>query len=83
MAKEEHLWLVPILKNVEIKHNEMILEYEHPMVGTVKTTAFPVSFSDTPQKIHKPAPLLNQHAAEILKEYCNYTEEEIHAFQIK
>jgi crotonobetainyl-CoA:carnitine CoA-transferase CaiB-like acyl-CoA transferase len=57
------------------------LEYEHPTVGNVKTTGFPVSFSETPQKIYKPAPLLNQHASEILKEYCNYTEEEIQIFQ--
>jgi crotonobetainyl-CoA:carnitine CoA-transferase CaiB-like acyl-CoA transferase len=65
----------------QIKHNNMILEYDHPTVGKVKTTGFPVSFSDTLQKIDKPAPLLNQHASEILKEYCDYSDEEIEAFQ--
>lgn len=69
-----------MVEDPQIKHNNMILEYEHPKVGTVKTTGFPVVFSDTPQKIYRPAPLLNQHAAEILKEYCNYTEEEIQTF---
>ena len=84
---EEDVWcsqvnsFAEMVEDPQIKHNEMILEYEHPTVGTVKTTGFPVSFSETPQKIYKPAPLLNQHANEILKEYCNYTEEEIKAFQ--
>ncbi len=69
-----------MVEDPQIKHNGMILKYEHPKVGTVKTTGFPVSFSDTPQKIYKSAPLLNQHAAEILSDYCNYTEEKIETF---
>ena len=69
-----------MIEDPQIKYNNMILEYEHPTVGKVKTTGFPVSFSDTPQKIQRPAPLLNQHAAEILKEFSNYSEEEIKVF---
>jgi crotonobetainyl-CoA:carnitine CoA-transferase CaiB-like acyl-CoA transferase len=69
-----------MVEDPQIKHNNMIVEYEHPTVGKVKTTGFPVKFSDTPQKIEKPAPLLNEHAAEILKEYSGYTEEEISNF---
>jgi crotonobetainyl-CoA:carnitine CoA-transferase CaiB-like acyl-CoA transferase len=72
-----------MVEDPQIMHNKMILEYEHPTVGKVRTTGFPVSFSETPQKIYKPAPLLNQHFTEILKEYCNYTEEEIQAFNGK
>ena len=34
----------------------------------------------TPQKIYKPSPLLNEHAGEILKEFTNYSEEEINKF---
>ncbi|WP_203256934.1 CaiB/BaiF CoA transferase family protein [Hyunsoonleella ulvae] len=69
-----------MVEDPQIKHNDMILEYEHPKVGTVKTTGFPVKFSETPQKIEKPAPLLNQHAEEILKQYCGYSDEDIHTF---
>ncbi|APY11575.1 hypothetical protein BWZ22_10130 [Seonamhaeicola sp. S2-3] len=64
----------------QIKHNEMILEYNHPKVGKVKTTGFPVKFSDTPQNIDRPAPLLNQHAEEILKQYCGYSDKEVQSF---
>jgi len=60
-----------MVKDPQIQHNEMIIEIEHPSIGKVKTTGFPVWFSDTPQKIYKPAPLLNEHADEILKEVTN------------
>jgi crotonobetainyl-CoA:carnitine CoA-transferase CaiB-like acyl-CoA transferase len=69
-----------MVEDPQIQHNNMILEYEHPTIGKVKTTGFPVQFSDTPQKIDKPAPLLNQHAEEILKHFSSYTDEEIKAF---
>lgn len=72
-----------MVEDPQIKHNNMIVEYEHPTVGKVRTTGFPVSFSDTPQKIEKPAPLLNEHAAEILKEYCGYRDKDINDFLSK
>jgi crotonobetainyl-CoA:carnitine CoA-transferase CaiB-like acyl-CoA transferase len=69
-----------MVEDPQIKHNKMILEYEHPTVGKVKTTGFPVSFSDTPMQIYNPSPLLNEHAGEILKQYCNYSDFEIDEF---
>jgi len=72
-----------MVKDVQIKHNEMIIEIDHPKVGRIKTTGFPVLFSDTPQHIYRPAPLLNEHAKEILQEFCEYSDEEINAFIIK
>lgn len=63
-----------MVNDPQIKHNEMIIEIEHPTIGKVKTTGFPVWFSDTPQKIYKSAPLLNEHADEILKEFCDFNE---------
>lgn len=58
-----------MVEDPQIQHNEMIIEIEHPTIGKVKTTGFPVWFSDTPQKIYKPSPLLNEHKDEILKEF--------------
>ncbi|MEM1134497.1 MAG: CoA transferase [Bacteroidota bacterium] len=68
-----------MVKDLQIKHNEMIIEIDHPTIGKVKTTGFPVSFSDTPQKIYKSAPLLNENARDILKEVCDYSDDEINA----
>ncbi len=69
-----------MVEDPQVKHNNMILEYDHPTIGMVKTTGFPVSFSDTPQQIYRPAPLLNQHAGEILKEFCRYDDQQIDHF---
>ncbi len=60
-----------MVNDPQIKHNEMIIEIDHPTIGKVKTTGFPVWFSDTPQKIYKAAPLLNEHAEEIRREFCD------------
>lgn len=66
-----------MVKDPQIEHNQMIIEIDHPTVGKVKTTGFPVWFSDTPLKIYKPAPLLNEDAKEILEEFCEYDDDEL------
>lgn len=58
-----------MVKDPQIEHNEMIIEVDHPTVGKVKTTGFPVWFSETPQRIYKSAPLLNEHEEEIKREF--------------
>ncbi|MDN5217291.1 CoA transferase [Fulvivirgaceae bacterium BMA12] len=72
-----------MVEDPQVKHNNMILEYDHPTIGMVKTTGFPVSFSDTPQQIYRPAPLLNEHAGEILKTFCQYDDRQIDRFLSK
>ena len=72
-----------MVEDPQIEHNEMLIDYAHPTIGNVKTTGFPVKFSETPQKIYKPSPMLNEHAKEILKEYCNYSEDDINQFLSK
>ena len=85
LMKEEDLvlsgkHLEEMVKDLQIKHNEMIIEIDHPVLGKVKTTGFPVWFSETPQKIYKPAPPLNGNAKEILKEICSYGDDFIDTF---
>jgi len=55
-----------MVEDPQIKHNEMIIEVDHPKIGKLKTTGFPTSFSETPQKIYSHAPLLNEHEEDIL-----------------
>ena len=61
----------------QVAENEMILTYNHPSVGPVRTTGFPVKFSGTPQGIFKPPPMLGEHSKEILKDLCKYTDLQI------
>ncbi len=55
----------------------MFTEVEHPKVGTIKVTNFPVKFSETPGEIRTATPLLGQHNEEILSTILRYTTEQI------
>jgi crotonobetainyl-CoA:carnitine CoA-transferase CaiB-like acyl-CoA transferase len=63
----------------QVRHNAMIVEYDHPTAGKVATTGIPVQFSETPAGIRRPAPLLGEHTVEILSGICGYTEEQVSA----
>jgi crotonobetainyl-CoA:carnitine CoA-transferase CaiB-like acyl-CoA transferase len=55
---------------------EMVAEVDHPVAGRVRTIGAPVKFSHTPCRVEKAAPLLGQHARELLAEF-GYNEIEI------
>ena len=56
------------LKDVQVKHRQMIVEVEHPHAGPLLQIGIPIKFSETPGEIREPAPALGQHNDEILKE---------------
>jgi crotonobetainyl-CoA:carnitine CoA-transferase CaiB-like acyl-CoA transferase len=69
-----------MVKDPQVIHNEIIRQYDHPRIGKVATTGFSVRFSETPQRIYRPAPLLGEHSGEILREYGGYSDSEIDEF---
>lgn len=54
----------------------MVVEVDHPRAGRMRTLGLPVKFSDTPGRVHGPAPLLGEHSRAILSE-AGYTDPEI------
>ena len=52
----------------QLAHNGMLVSYDHPTAGSVRTLGIPVEFSGTPSGIRLPAPLLGQHTTEVLQE---------------
>ena len=56
---------------------DMVIDMNHPLLGDYKAVNFPIKFSETPGKVHSPAPLLGEHNEGLLKEYLGYSEEEI------
>lgn len=55
------------LNDPHILERDMVLEYDHPISGHMKTLGFPAKLSETPGQLLKPAPTLGQHNKEILK----------------
>ena len=50
------------------KAREAVMEYEHPIEGTVKSIGFPVKLSESKQRVRLPPPLLGEHNDAILAE---------------
>lgn len=69
--------LEDMIQDEQVRYNNMIIGYEHPLVGKVETTGFPVIFSESPQSIRSAPPLLGEHTAHILRKYAGYSESEI------
>jgi crotonobetainyl-CoA:carnitine CoA-transferase CaiB-like acyl-CoA transferase len=53
----------------QVRHMGTITSYEHATAGTVKVVGPAVRMSATPATIDRPAPLVGQHSAEILREF--------------
>ncbi len=66
-----------VAENPHFLAREMVIEIDHPILGRVKTTGFPIKFSETPGKVDGPDPLLGQHTEEILSTLLGYSDEEI------
>jgi crotonobetainyl-CoA:carnitine CoA-transferase CaiB-like acyl-CoA transferase len=79
----EDIWCGPLYtfmdveEDPQVRENEMIISYDHPLVGEVRTVGIPVKFHGTPSEVTRPAPLLGQHTDEILKDVGGFTDEEI------
>lgn len=61
----------------QVIHREMIQEVEHPTVGKIKLIGPAVKYSETPTAIRTPPPLLGQHTREVLKDVCEFDQDEI------
>jgi crotonobetainyl-CoA:carnitine CoA-transferase CaiB-like acyl-CoA transferase len=61
--------------DVQTRARNLIVQLEHPSIGTAKSIANPIRFSNTPVSYRLPPPLLGEHTGEILQS-LGYTAEE-------
>jgi len=57
-----------VFADPQVRHLGLVAEVEQPGAGRVRFLGFPGHASATPPRIERPAPLLGQHTAEVLRE---------------
>ena len=64
------------VSNEQTRARGLIVQLEHPAVGTAKSIANPIRFSQTPVSYRFPPPMLGEHTSEILRS-LGYSEEQV------
>jgi len=62
------LTLIEALSDPQARHNQMIVEYQHPVAGEVKVTGSPIHLDGAPARAGNMPPTLGQHTRPILAE---------------
>ncbi len=62
------LTLSEALTDPQARHNEMIVEFDHPVAGSVKTTGSPIHIDGAAARAASPPATLGQHTRPILRE---------------
>jgi crotonobetainyl-CoA:carnitine CoA-transferase CaiB-like acyl-CoA transferase len=56
-----------------MRANDYIIDYEHPALGRMSITGFPMHFSQTPESVRMPAPEFGEHTEEVLQNTLGFT----------
>jgi crotonobetainyl-CoA:carnitine CoA-transferase CaiB-like acyl-CoA transferase len=68
------------LESELVREREMVVSYEQPEFGEIRQLGFPIKLSRTPATVHRPAPALGEHTAEVLSE-AGYSPEDVAALE--
>lgn len=65
-----------VFQDPQVLAREMVVDVEHPTLGSIKALGSPIKMSATPPEVRRRAPLLGEHTREILSE-TGYADGEI------
>jgi formyl-CoA transferase len=66
-----------VFSDPQVLARDMLMELPHPTAGSIKVAGSPLKLSRTPVREGEAPPLLGQHTEEVLKDYLDYTPDEI------
>jgi crotonobetainyl-CoA:carnitine CoA-transferase CaiB-like acyl-CoA transferase len=66
-----------VAEDPQMRANDYIIDYEHPALGRISITGFPMHFSQTPESVRMPAPEFGEHTEEVLQNTLGFTWEEL------
>src|SRR6267378_3331258 len=64
------------IEDQQTRARGLIVQLEHPTIGTAKSIANPIRFSNTPVSYRLPPPLLGEHTLEVLQS-LGYSAEDV------
>jgi len=65
----------------QVLHRNMIVEFEHPLGGKIKTMGNPFKMSGIEKEVFNPPPLLGQHNEEIICGLLGYSKTDLEQFK--
>lgn len=74
--------LEQVFQDPQIRHDQMVIELDHPVAGKIKILRTLLNLSQTPPQIKRPPPILGQHTEEILSA-MGFSQEEIQELKNK
>ncbi len=70
-----------VFADPQVQHLQMVLEAEHPEVGSIRMVRNPVAFSETPVDLRRPPPRLGEHTEEVLGGLLGYSAGQVAALR--
>jgi crotonobetainyl-CoA:carnitine CoA-transferase CaiB-like acyl-CoA transferase len=68
------------VEDPQVRHRQMILEEDHPILGKVRQIGFPIKLSDTPARMRNLGEVMGFNTQKIMEE-LGFSQEEIHSLR--
>lgn len=71
-----------LLEDPQVLANDLVMEVEHSLAGTVRTVGPPLKMGESPLRVQRPSPALGEHSDDVLTEF-GYAPDQIAGLRAK